>query len=155
MKVQDIMSTEVRSCRPDSTLAQTAMAMWHGDCGTMPVVNDEGKVVAMITDRDICMAAATKHRTLDRIAVREVVTGAVYSCDAGDDVGAALETMRAHQVRRLPIVDEDGHLKGILSMNDIVLHAGASPTGILPEEVVGALKGICEHRHLKVATAGA
>jgi CBS domain-containing protein len=153
MKVQDIMTADVRSCRPDSTLAHVASEMWNGDCGTMPVVNDEGKVVGMITDRDICIAAATKHRTLDRIAVREVAAGAVYSCFAGDDIRAALEEMRTRQVRRLPIVDEDGHLKGILSMNDMVLHAG-TPSDLSPEEVIGALKGVCEHRHLRVAAAG-
>jgi CBS domain-containing protein len=155
MRVRDIMTAEVRSCRPDSTLAQAAAAMWDRDCGTIPVVNDEGKVVGMITDRDICFGAATTHRTLDRIAVREVATGTVHSCLAGDDVRAALETMKKQQVRRLPVVDENGHLRGILSMNDIVLHAGGKPEDISADAAIDALKGICEHRHVQAAAAGA
>jgi CBS domain-containing protein len=142
MRVQEIMTSDVASCRPDSSLAFAAGEMWNGDCGTIPVVNAEGRVVAMITDRDICMAAATKHRTLDRISVLEVVSQPVISCLPEDDVRAALEKMKTRQVRRLPVVDQDGHLKGILSMNDIVLRTGKKPNGISPDDVIPALKAI-------------
>ena len=147
MKVRDIITTDVSSCQPETTLAAVAQTMWERDCGILPVVTSEGRVIGMITDRDICMAVATKARTADRISVREVTAGTVYVCLA--DTGAALETMKTQKVRRLPVVDDQGHLKGILSMNDIVLHANAR-RGVAPTDIVGALKGICEHRHVQV-----
>jgi len=152
MKVRDIMTTDVSSCQPEANLADVAKTMWDRDCGVLPIVTSEGRVSGMITDRDICMAVATKGRTADRISVREVSAGMVYSCLPEDQTGTALETMKMHKVRRLPVVDESGHLKGILSMNDVVLHANAKQ-GVAPAEIVGVLKGICEHRHVQVGAA--
>jgi CBS domain-containing protein len=151
MKVRDIMTTDLSSCQPETDLAAVAKTMWGRDCGIFPVVTNEGRVIGMITDRDICMAVATKGRTADRIAVREVGAGTLYSCLPDDDTRTALETMKTRKVRRLPAVDEHGH-QGILSMNDIVLHANAA-RGNAPTEIVGALKGICEHRHVRVGVA--
>ena len=81
MKVQDVMTYEVQSCRPETNLSAAAMQMWRGDFGVMPVVAG-GKVVGMITDRDICIAAATKHRDPANIRVKEVISGQVYGCSA-------------------------------------------------------------------------
>lgn len=152
MNVRDIMTTDVSSCQQDTNVADVARTMWDRDCGVLPVVTSEGRVVGMITDRDICIAVATKGRTADRISVREVSAGPVYSCLPDDDVSGALETMKARKVRRLPVVDEQGHLRGIVSMNDILLHANGQ-RGVAPAAIVGALKGICEHRHVRVGAA--
>lgn len=152
MKVRDIMTTDVRSCQPETSLAEVATTMWDRDCGILPVVTGEGRVTGMITDRDICIAVVTKGRSAERIAVREVTAGNVYSCLPDDEVSAALETMKTRQVRRLPVVDERGHLKGILSMNDIALRA-AGKRGVGAAEIVAALRGICEHRHVRVGAA--
>jgi CBS domain-containing protein len=150
MKVRDLMTSDVRTCRPETNLAEAVRDMWEGDCGALPVVNDDGRVIGIITDRDICIALATRGRAADRIAVREVPHGHVYTCLPEDDTTTALQTMKAHKVRRLPVVDADGHVRGILSLNDVVTHTGsASPT-----EVVNTLAGICEHRH-SIAIAGA
>jgi CBS domain-containing protein len=124
--------------------------MWEGDCGALPVVNDEGRVTGMITDRDICIAVATRGGSADRIAVRDVAQEHAHTCLAEDEVTAALQTMKAHKVRRLPVVDAEGHVRGILSLNDIVTRAGAAS----PKDVVSTLAGICEHRRL-VVMAGA
>jgi CBS domain-containing protein len=97
--------------------------MWAHDCGILPVVADGGKVIGLITDRDICMAAALKHRNLSNIAVEDVTSGRVFDCKADDDVLKALTTMEENRVRRLPVVAADGTLEGMLSMNDIVLVA--------------------------------
>jgi CBS domain-containing protein len=152
MKVREIMTADVSACQLETSLADAAKTMWDRDCGILPIVTSEGRVVGMISDRDICMAVATKGRTPDRISVREVSAGKVYACLPEDETGAALETMKTQKVRRLPVVDEQGHLKGILSMNDLVLHTNAK-RGLAPAEVVGALKGICEHRHVQVGAA--
>jgi CBS domain-containing protein len=150
MKVRDLMTSDVKTCRPDTNLAEAVKDMWERDCGALPVVNDEGRVTGMITDRDICIALATRGRSADRIAVREVARNKPHTCLPEDDATVALQVMQAHKVRRLPVVDGDGHVRGIVSLNDIVTHPGsASPT-----EVVSTLASICEHRR-PTAIAGA
>ena len=150
MKVRDIMTTDVKSCRPETSLAEAVKLMWEQDCGALPVVSAERKVAGMVTDRDICIALGTRGRTADRIAARDLTAGKAYTCLPDDDVVAALETMKAHKVRRLPVVDAGGQLKGILSLNDVVTHVGAAT----PNEIVTTLTSICEHRH-PAAVAGA
>ena len=157
MKVQDVMTYDVQTCGPETNLATAAMQMWKGDFGVMPVVT-AGKVIGMITDRDICMAAATKHRDPANIRVTEVISGEVYGCSADTDIREALEIMRKKQVRRLPIISaEDGSLCGILSMNDVALRATEEPKGrilgrggdiehLSAQDVENTLKAICAHR---------
>jgi CBS domain-containing protein len=150
VKVREIMTTDAKSCRPETSLAEAVHLMWEGDCGVLPVIGADRKVAGMVTDRDICIALATRGRTADRIAARDVTAGIAYTCLPDDDVVAALETMKARKVRRLPVVDAEGHLKGILSLNDVVTHVGAATA----PEIVTTLTSICEHRH-PVAVAGA
>jgi CBS domain-containing protein len=123
MKVREIMTTDVRSCGPEASLAEAAMIMWENDCGTVPVVNGAGQAVGIVTDRDICMAVATKNRLASDISVGEVSQGHVRTCRPEADVSAALDVMRKEQLRRLPVVDEGGRLVGILSLADVVRHA--------------------------------
>ena len=113
----------------------------------MPVVAG-GKVVGMITDRDICMAAATKHRDPANIRVKEVISGQVYGCSCDTDIHEALKIMQQKQVRRLPIISaEDGRLQGILSMNDLALKATTERKSALSaEDVENTLRAICTHR---------
>ena len=150
MKVQDVMTSSPQTCGTETNLATAAMLMWEGDCGTLPVVADNGWVIGMITDRDICMAAATKHRAASQITVGEVITGEVFSCQPEEDVRDALETMQEKRVRRLPVLGEDGSLKGILSMNDIVLKAEEAKrdSAICYADVMSAFKSICGKRDL-------
>ena len=161
MKIKDIMTPNPKACSPTSTLADVAHYMWDYDCGIVPVVFEGGKVVGLITDRDICMAAAMKGQNLGNIAVEDVISGQVFSCKTEDDVQKALELMRDKKVRRLPVIDEDGMLIGMLSMNDIVLKAGEVKNGkkfeIAYGDVVKAYKSICEPRssQSQVLTAGA
>jgi predicted transcriptional regulator len=124
------------------------MQMWRGDFGILPVVTQAGKVVAMLTDRDICMAAATRHRDPANIRVKEVISGKVYSCSPDTDIREALKIMQQKQVRRLPIISaETGRLEGILSMNDVALKAKAEPKAELSaEDVENTLRAICTHR---------
>jgi CBS-domain-containing membrane protein len=123
--------------------------MWDNDCGILPVVKDGGKVVGLITDRDICMAAAINNRNLSNIAVEDVISGKVYSTSPDDDVHMALETMQERKIRRLPVVAADGTLGGILSMNDVVLRAQEAKDKKAPDlayaDVVNTYKAICAH----------
>jgi CBS domain-containing protein len=147
MKVQDVMTYAVQSCSPETNLSAAAMQMWRGDFGVLPVVAS-GKVVGIITDRDICMAAATKHRDPTKIRVKEVISGNVYGCSPDTEIGQALKIMREKQVRRLPIINaEDQSLCGILSLNDIALKAhDAKGAELSSQDVENTLKAICTHR---------
>jgi CBS domain-containing protein len=111
MKVKDLMTNEVKVCDLNSSLAQAAKLMWDNDCGILPVLKDGSEIVGLITDRDICMAAATKDRNIASISVAEVITGEVYSTRPEDDVHSALKTMQEHKVRRLPVSMPKENLK--------------------------------------------
>ena len=150
MTVRDLMTTDVKTCRPETNLAEAVKEMWEGDFGALPVVSDDGRVAGIITDRDICIAVATRGRSADRIAVHEVARDHVYTCLSVDDASTALQMMKLHKIRRLPVVDTDGHVRGMLSLNDIVTHAGAAS----PADVVSTLASICEHQR-PIAMAGA
>jgi CBS domain-containing protein len=150
MKVQDVMTKTVRPVAPGDDLATAAMVLWDHDCGAAPVVDEAGKVVGVITDRDICMAAATKLRSPVEITVGEVASGEVHTCRPEDDLTEAHRAMREGRVRRLPVVDEGGALQGILSINDLVLRAGEGggekTPGLTHQDVVSTLRAVSEHR---------
>ena len=148
MKVQDAMTYDVKTCRPETNLADAAMRMWRNDCGALPVIDEGQKVVGMITDRDICMAAATRHRDPSNIRVKEVMSGKVYGCSCDTEIHEALKIMQQKQVRRLPIISaEDGTLQGILSMNDVALKASVGRSAELSaEDVENTMRAICAHR---------
>lgn len=164
MKVKEIMVSDPATCTPETDLAAAGILLWENDCGTLPVTENGGKVIGMITDRDICIAASTKRRPAREISVAEVINGSVHTCHSETDVREAMRTMKQEQVRRLPVVDADGKLHGILSLTDIVLRAeplsdkAGKP---LAGAVVEALKAVCapyqasEGKAQKAQTSGA
>jgi CBS domain-containing protein len=149
MKVKEVMTRDVVTCDPRSNIADAAWKMWERDCGVLPIVSGS-KVVGMITDRDIAMAVGTKDRSAREIEVAEVVPTEVHACHEDDDVETALEIMGQEQVRRLPVVDDEEALRGIVSMNDILLmtkDAGAQAgSRISSEEVLTTCRDISQHR---------
>ena len=150
MRVQDVMVTNVRSCRPETNLAEAVREMWEADCGVLPVIGSDDRVIGVITDRDICVAVATKGRPADRIAVREVAHDQhVHTCLAADDIAGVLKTMETYQVRRLPVVDADGHLRGMVSLNDIATR----PKAATPAQLASTLAGVCRRRGGVVAAS--
>jgi CBS domain-containing protein len=146
MKVRDIMMSAPKYCRPDTNLAAAVEMMWTNDCGFLPVVDEGGRVAGVITDRDICIALGTRNQRASDVFVREVMTDRVYGCAAEDDIHTALATMEKHQVRRLPVVNLDGKLAGILSIGDVTLHAekkgGKKIPDLSSDEVVETYQGI-------------
>lgn len=146
MKVQDVMQSDVRTCGPDTNLAEAVAMLWEQDCGALPVVAN-GKVEGIVTDRDICIALGTRDRVPHELTVRDVETEQVATCRASDDLGRTLEKMKEAKVRRMPVIAADGHLEGMLSLNDIVLRAGrTSRNGLSLEQVMSTFQAICEHR---------
>jgi len=137
MKVKELMTSDVKSCGPETNLAAAAKIMWEDDCGAVPVTDDIGHVIGVIIDCDICIAGATRARAEGEIPVQDVISKVVYTCAASDDVRQALETMRLRKVRRLPVVDQSGRLTGIVSVHDIALEARSKKgLDIAPEAVL-------------------
>jgi CBS domain-containing protein len=148
MKVKEVMTKDVRTCALNSDLSEVARTMWMHDCGVIPVV-DNGQVIGVITDRDICIAAGCKNQVPAAITVGEVMTRKLYSCLPDADIREALETMREKQVRRLPVIDAKGKLCGILSLDDVAIKAreAANPAELSAEDIEQTLEAICRHRN--------
>ncbi len=123
--VELLMSGTVRVCQPDDSLNEAARIMWETDCGLVPVTaaDGSGAVVGVITDRDICMAVYTQGKTLGEIPVGAVMTRKVHCCKPSDSLEEAQSIMRIAQVRRLPVVDGEGRLVGLLSLADLAREA--------------------------------
>jgi CBS domain-containing protein len=153
MKVQEVMTENVKACFPDTNLAAAAELMWEGDCGILPVVVNGRNTVGVITDRDIAIAAATRGRAPQKLRVDEVMQGPLFACSPEDDVHTALKIMRKQKIRRLPVVTDDGILRGILSINDVVLHSEKGNKELDYDDVVSTFKAICEHAHARAAGA--
>jgi CBS domain-containing protein len=137
MKVKEIMTSDVKTCSLDTDLATAAKIMWEEDCGAVPVTDGGGSVVGMITDRDICIAAATRPRVEGEIQIREVLSRPLQACAPNDDVQSALETMRTQQLRRLPVLNGSGQLQGIVSLHDVAIQArGRQSAGISASDVL-------------------
>jgi len=150
--VRDAMSTPAVTCRPTTDLAAVARLMWDHDCGFVPVIGDSGTVVGVVTDRDICMATATRRLLPEHISAAQAMASQVHTCLSTDKASDALATMQQFKIRRLPVVDAHGHLQGVTSMNDLVLasEAKGDPGA---KDVVAALAAICAHR--TIASVGA
>lgn len=123
MRVDKLMSSGVKTCSPEHSLTDAAKIMWEQDCGCVPVLDPSRRVIGMITDRDICMSAHFKGRALRDISIGEAMTRDILSVRPDDTVQNAEGLMRRVQVRRLPVVDFEGRLLGMLSLNDIALAA--------------------------------
>ena len=155
VKVKEIMTAPVKSCSPAAHLAAVAEIMRKSNCGTLPVVDGDGKVIGMITDRDICLAISQKDHDPSRSKVSEVISGKVYGCAPRDEVQNALKTMRTKKVKRLPVVNGTGVLKGILSIGDIFLRArkakGKKSQKPSYKDLARTLQAICGPRAPKLA----
>lgn len=148
MKILDVMTPRPETCGKHTDLAAVAMMMWRNDCGVVPVVDDAQKVIGMITDRDICIATATRHRSPETLKAGELLARRPVTVRPDDDVHVALVRMREEQVRRLPVVDPEGRIEGLVSINDLMMHAnGAGKRGsvLTTAEVFSAMKSICSH----------
>jgi CBS domain-containing protein len=141
MQVREIMTATPITCTPQSSLGVAASRMAESNAGILPVVNDKGKLAGIITDRDICIAVSRTNRNALSISVREVMTRNVVSVHPENDVRRALAVMRTARVRRVPVVDDAGHVTGLLSLDDVVVRA--VPNGdIAAREIVETLHDV-------------
>jgi CBS domain-containing protein len=123
VNVKDVMTTNVRTCFTSDNLAIAAQLMWDHDCGCVPVLNEDARVVGMLTDRDICMAAFFQGVPISGIKVSAVMSRQLFDCTSDDDLSAAETIMRERKIRRLPVLNPEGRLVGLLSLSDIARHA--------------------------------
>jgi len=150
MKVRQIMEAAVHSAPSDATLAEAGRRMARNECGFLPVVDAQGKVIGVITDRDICVAVTGADRRPSDMTVRGAMSSRVYACGPDDDLGRALSTMQLRLVRRLPVIDDRRTLVGILSIDDVVAHAAPAsavePVAVTYGEAFTALRAVSEVR---------
>ncbi len=133
MKVADVMTRDVCVVNPDQTVKQAAALMSAHDIGSLPVGEDD-RLVGMITDRDIAVRGVAKGKG-PRAKVREIMTEAIKYCFEDEDVAHVSRNMADVQLRRLPVVDRDKRLVGILALGDLA-RGGAAP------DAGNALEGI-------------
>ena len=149
MRVQDLMSRQTQSCRPDDTLESAAQLMWSGDCGCLPVCagNGSSRVSGMITDRDICLSALFQGKPLKELRVQSAMSKSVETCRPSDSLAQAEKLMRNARVRRLPVLDEHDSLVGMISLADLAREAtrelAKQRREITEAEVGDTLAAIC------------
>jgi CBS domain-containing protein len=157
MRVDQLMTRPVITCSPSDTLAKAAQLMWDNDCGAIPVVGDQGRVVAMITDRDICMAAYTQGSPLHSLRVQGAMSQQLFSCHPGDKVEDAEDLMGKQQIRRLPVLDGEGRPVGLLSLADLARESGNGTSskrdGVAGRELLGTMAAICKPRQQEIEAA--
>jgi CBS domain-containing protein len=124
MKVYEVMTIEVGFCLLEDNLTKAAEIMWEKDCGVVPVVDAENRVVGVITDRDICIAAASRSLKTSEIKTSEMNFRPVIVCVMEDDVKDVLRRMRKYKVKRLCVTNDNKELLGVISLTDILLKAG-------------------------------
>jgi CBS domain-containing protein len=160
MRVIDVMTKDVACVRSDEPLSAAARLLWDCDCGALPVVDSEGKAIGMITDRDICMATWSRDERPSSLTVSDAMSRQIFCCAPTDALGSAEDLMRARQIRRVPVVDGNGHLRGILSLADIAKRSelpARRPTAseLGPEVIALTLANICQPPRGAGATARA
>ncbi len=148
--VHDAMRTRVHVCAPEDTLARAAQLMWEKDLGCLPVCGPGRKALAMLTDRDISMAAFMQWKHLAETSVESAMSRGLCACSPDDELGRAESIMRANQVRRLPVVDAQGVLVGLLSLGDVARYVRQrSPRGdgsLTQQRLAETFAAICEPR---------
>lgn len=150
MKVEDIMTRDVRSCAPEESLSSAAQIMWEIDCGAVPVVDAESRVVGIITDRDICMASHLQGVQLGDASVSSSMARDIKCCGPHDSPATVQALMQQHKIRRVPVVDAERRLIGIVTLADLAYILGSSQTlggdGMTWSAVGHTLAAVCEPR---------
>ena len=146
MRVQEIMSRPAVTCRASDTADRAAQLMWDHDCGAVFVTADDGRVIGVVTDRDICMAAYTKGAPLGGIRVEDAMARHVHFCREDDTIEECERLMSEKQIRRVPVVDGQNRPVGAISQNDIARYAASSQKADGREHLARMLAAIGRRR---------
>jgi CBS domain-containing protein len=115
-------------CLPTDTVSKAAQLMKDENVGSIPVIEDEGtmKLIGIVTDRDLALQVVAPERNAGLTHVEDVMTYEVITCRSGDDVQKAVDAMSEHQLRRIPVIDADYRIVGIISQADVATHVETS-----------------------------
>jgi CBS domain-containing protein len=141
MQVHDVMTEPPQTCPHTMRLADASRRMRDTGCGSLIVLGAHGRIVGIATDRDIALALG-RDPDAGRLTLDRVMSTPVHTCRPGDDVRLALERMTSARVRRLPVVAEDGDVKGLISIDDIVLW-GLQSSGVGMHALIAGLRALC------------
>ena len=119
MKIQEIMSSKVEIISPDSTIKDAARIMHDQHIGSLPVINESGKLLGIITDRDICCKVVATGRDAGWTKVHEVMHKDVATCFDDQDINDAAALMAEQHVRRLAVLSRNNNMSGFLSVDDL------------------------------------
>lgn len=122
-RARDVMSRSVVRVHPSDSLQYAARLMAGYDCGALPVVDRNDRLIGMITDRDIAVRGVAERRDAGRLPVRATMSDDAFACNVNDSLRDCMREMAEHQIRRLPIVDDYNRVVGIVSQADIAKHA--------------------------------
>ncbi len=129
MKIDEIMTRNVRGISPEDTLGTAAQIMWENDCGAVPVVEADGRLVGIVTDRDICMAAHLQGAPLHDSRVTSAMARDVKTCSPRDTPATVQAIMSQNKIRRVPVVDDQGRLVGMITLGDLAYLVGRDANG--------------------------
>lgn len=134
MQVSEIMTEDPQCCTADNTVQEAAQLMRDWDCGVIPVIDDSGRPVGVITDRDICCRAVAENRPVST-PVQEIMSSPAVTVSPSDNVERCLDLMDQNQIRRLPVVDEDGICCGMVSQADLARELNESEVGNVVHDI--------------------
>jgi CBS domain-containing protein len=132
--IRKVMTSNPRSLESGSSAVEAAQLMRDEDVGIVPIVEGE-KLVGTVTDRDIVTRVVAEGKTPESVTVGEIASRELVTIDPQQDLDDALRLMARHQVRRLPVVEEDGKLVGIVAQRDVAMHASEAQTGEVVEDI--------------------
>ena len=157
MRIEELMTKSPTTCGPDDTLRQAAQKMAGSNCECLPVTAADGsqRLVGIITDRDICVAAQLQRRSLGELRVRDAMTKEVFACNPGDHLVEAQAIIQEARVRRLPVVDESERLLGVISLADLACEAERERGSISKTEISKILATLSEPRDIEVDAVAA
>ena len=128
IKIQDVMTMNPDWCLSESSATQAARIMKDTNVGIVPIVDSDSgrKLIGVVTDRDLCLAVVATGKNPDSVRVAEAMTSRLVTCQPDDDIRKATHLMQGNQVRRVPVVDRNGVLQGMVSTADILQRANLS-----------------------------
>lgn len=133
-KVHEVMTDRPRAVTPETTVSEAAQLMKSDDIGSLPILDGE-QLAGVVTDRDIVVRAIAEGKDPRGMPVREVASRELVTVHADEDLSSALQLMASQQVRRLPVVDDDGRLVGVLAQADVAVEAKEKAVGEMVGEI--------------------
>jgi CBS domain-containing protein len=133
-RIREIMTSNPSTIESDKSVADAARIMKQEDAGVVPVT-ENGRLTGMVTDRDIAIRVVAEGKNAQSTPVREVASKNLVTVDPQQDLDEALRLMAEHQVRRLPVVEEDGRLVGVVAQADVARHGDDAKTGQVVQEI--------------------